>query len=135
MKPLSASIILDKKQKPLSWKGKWADAFGYPPKTGNWIIYGDSGHGKSVVAMQLAKYLTQFGRVGYNTLEELTGISFVQNMRVAEIDKSIRQFLIYTGYNIIELHEHLIKKKSPDFVFIDTIQYLTKDGTNACDSK
>lgn len=41
------------------FEGKWEAAFGHPDRTGVWIIWGESGNGKSSFVMQLAKYLCQ----------------------------------------------------------------------------
>ena len=38
------------------FEGKWEAAFGHPDRTGVWIIWGESGNGKSSFVMQLAKY-------------------------------------------------------------------------------
>ena len=38
------------------FEGKWEAAFGHPDRTGVWIIWGESGNGKSSFVMQLGKY-------------------------------------------------------------------------------
>ena len=54
---------------------EWEATFGTPDRTGTWIVWGDSGNGKSSFVMQLAKYLCQFDKVIYDSLEESTGLS------------------------------------------------------------
>jgi KaiC/GvpD/RAD55 family RecA-like ATPase len=43
---------------------------GTPERSGVWIIWGESYNGKTGFSLQLAKALTQSGKVFYNTLEE-----------------------------------------------------------------
>jgi archaellum biogenesis ATPase FlaH len=62
--------IVNTKHKTMAFTGKWLDSFGEPPVSGNWIIYGTSGSGKTAFALQLAKYLTNFDRVLYWSLEQ-----------------------------------------------------------------
>jgi hypothetical protein len=66
----SNNNILATKHKTLPFTGRWLDSFGEPPATGSWIISGTSGSGKTGFALQLAKYLTNFDRVLYWTLEQ-----------------------------------------------------------------
>ena len=40
--------------------GDWYQAFGRPEKRGVWLIWGQSGNGKTSFVMQLCKYLCQF---------------------------------------------------------------------------
>jgi hypothetical protein len=70
----------------------------------------------------LGKYLTQFGRVAYNSLEE--GIS--QSLKRAIMDcglVGVRRFILLDKEPITDLILRLQKPKSPDVVFIDSIQY------------
>ena len=36
------------------FEGEWEAAFGRPDRTGTWIIWGESGNGKSTFVMKLA---------------------------------------------------------------------------------
>jgi len=67
---LTARNVLTTKFNTLGFDGVWRDAVGDPPRTGSWIIYGDTKNGKTTFAMMLSKYLTAFGRVAYNSVEE-----------------------------------------------------------------
>jgi predicted ATP-dependent serine protease len=62
--------IVSTKHKTMAFTGKWRHSFGEPPMSGSWIIYGTSGSGKTSFALQLAKYLTNFGRVLYWSREQ-----------------------------------------------------------------
>ena len=104
----------------LEFEGIWKDAIGKPELTGSWIIWGNSGNGKTRFALQLAKYLTNFRRVAYDSLEE--GLS--KTMKTAIIDTGIgKNFLFLDKEPIAKLRERLAKRKSPDVIFIDSLQY------------
>ena len=72
----SVQNVLDAKFNELPFEGIWLDAVGRPELTGTQIIYGPPKNGKTSFAMQYAKYLTNFGRVAYNSVEE--GLSLLQ---------------------------------------------------------
>ena len=57
--------------------GKWLDSFGKPELRGAWIIYGESGSGKTHFALELLNYLTGFvQRSAYDTIEQGKSLSF-----------------------------------------------------------
>ena len=49
--------LLSMKFDVMDFKGPWYDAFGTPERRGVWIIWGNSGSGKTSFALQLCKYL------------------------------------------------------------------------------
>ena len=83
---ISVKDILRYKPRVMEFDGRWFDSFGTPEMRGCWLIWGGSGSGKTRFALQLSKYLTQFGRVAYNSLEE--GLSFSMQQAIEEIGMS-----------------------------------------------
>jgi hypothetical protein len=79
---ISVNDILNYNPKVMNFEGRWFDSFGTPEMSGCWLIWGNSGNGKTRFALQLCKYLTKFGRVAYDSLEE--GLSFSMKMAVEE---------------------------------------------------
>jgi hypothetical protein len=119
----SPSEVLKIRTQALPFEGEWEEAFGQPGRCGTWIIWGPSGNGKSSFVMQLAKYLCQFGRVAYNSLEESTGYSMQRALirhKMYEVDK---QLIVIDRESIEELSERLRRQRAPDFVIIDSFQY------------
>jgi len=119
---LSPSEMVAKRMVTMPFEGEWMSHVGQPERTGSWIIWGPSGNGKTRYALMLGKYLTQFGRVAYNSLEE--GIS--QSLKRAIMDcglVGVRRFILLDKEPITDLILRLQKPKSPDVVFIDSIQY------------
>lgn len=119
---VSVSELYATKFNLLDFTGDWLDTIGTPELFGSWIIYGNSGEGKTRASLKLAKYLTRFGRVAYNSLEE--GVSF--SMQEAFKDESMHEAkgkidLISEPLDV--LIKRLKKQKSPKIVFFDSLQY------------
>ncbi len=73
---ITNSNIQRTRHEVMAFEGEWLASFGTPSPHGTWIIYGMSGSGKTTFALRLAKYLTQFGRVVYWSLEQGNTLSF-----------------------------------------------------------
>lgn len=96
---------------------------GTPERTGIWLIWGQSFNGKTSFSMQLAKALTNCGKVFYNTLEEGARKSMQMAVIAQNMQEVKNRFLIGNREGMDELKERLRKKKSPDIIFIDSLQY------------
>jgi len=108
----------------LDFEGEWLEAIGRPEVTGTWLIWGNSGNGKTRFALQLAKYLTTFGRrVAYDSLEEGVSLSLRNACADCNMQEVARRFLLLDMEPVGELIARLEKPKSQDIVIIDSIQY------------
>ncbi|MCX6277691.1 MAG: hypothetical protein NT004_06320 [Bacteroidetes bacterium] len=108
----------------LDFAGEWLDAIGCPEPAGTWLIWGNSGNGKTRFALQLAKYLATFGRrVAYNSLEEGVSLSLRNAIEDCNMQEVARRFVLLDKEHVPDLIERLNKKRSPDVVIIDSIQY------------
>lgn len=130
---VSVAEIYTKKFNVLPFEGEWLDAIGEPELTGTWIVWGNSGNGKTRFVLQLCKYLASLGKkVIYDSLEEGASLS----MRNAFIDVGMeevkRRILLLDAEPIDQLIERLKKRKSADVVAIDSVQYT---GMNYKDYK
>lgn len=118
----SPSEILNMNKKVFDFEGEWFDAFGVPEQLGVWFVWGNSGNGKTSFVMQLAKELARFGKVAYNALEEGTSKSVqdaIERFELHELDGKL-QFLCEP---LDVLTARLAKRRSPDFVIVDSFQY------------
>nr|DAX23919.1 MAG TPA: AAA domain protein [Caudoviricetes sp.] len=117
--------------KTADFDGAWLASIGMPVLRGTWLIYGGSGSGKTSFCLQLAKYLSQFGRVLYNSLEQGLSPTMQAAWIAGGMDEAGRRvkLLDREGYN--ELFERLGKRQSPEIVIIDSINYLR--GLRLCD--
>lgn len=121
--------LLEKKFDVMPFEGAWKDSFGEPCKQFSMMLYGDSGHGKTDLAIKLGKYLTNFGKVVYNSIEEGFSHTLQMAMLRNNMDQVADKFLILDKEQLPDLTKRLKKQRSPDFLIIDSIQYLqmTKD--------
>jgi hypothetical protein len=91
--------------------------------TGSILIYGDVKQGKTDFAMQFGKYLTKFGRVAYNSVEE--GLSKTIQMAVSRNDmKEVgSKFILLNKESVYELVQRLRRHRSPNIIVIDSVQF------------
>lgn len=122
---VSVDEILKKKFIEIPFEDHWLKLLGVPEANGVWIIWGLSGNGKSRFSMMLARELTKYGKVAYNSLEEGARKSMAKNVRDCKMDADDvkKNFVILDCEPIEELKIRLRKKKHPRFVFIDSFQY------------
>ncbi len=118
----SVQEVLNTKYKSVPFDGKWKQMLGEPELAGTWIIWGESGHGKTRFTLQLCKYLTNFAKVAYNPLEEGISLSFKKAL-VESGMQNTRNFIVLNQEDIPTIKERLSKRKSPDVVVIDSLQY------------
>ncbi len=117
----------------LEFTGSWYESIGKPELTGTWLIWGNSGNGKTRFALQLAKYLTTFGKkVAYNSLEEGVSLSMRNAIAECNMQEVSRRFMLLDKEPIAELIIRLEAQRSPQVVVIDSIQYT---GMNYSDYK
>lgn len=119
----SVREVLATKLESFSFDGAWHDAFACPERRGVWIIWGNSGNGKTSFVMQLCKYLCRFGRVAYDSLEEGASLTMQNTLIRFGMEEVNRRFVLLDNEPIAELSARLKKQKSPDIVVIDSFQY------------
>ena len=127
---LTVKDVMSKSYNIMNFKGKWLASFGQPELSGSWIIWGESGNGKTRFTLQLAKYLTRFGRVAYNSLEEGSRLSMKLAIEATRLSDVQHAFLLLEKDSTAELSARLAKRRSPSIVIIDSLQYsgLTRDS-------
>lgn len=122
-KALSSTDLLAKKYDLIDWDGEWLSNFDSPESRGVWSISGNSGNGKTSFLLQLAKELTKHGRVLYNSLEEGSSKTMQKAWKLHGLQDCGRKVqLIKESPKDLDLR--LSKRQSPDFVFIDSWQYM-----------
>lgn len=124
-KALSVTDICRKSYDTLPFEGAWLDAFGCPERVGTWLIWGSSGSGKSTFAVQLCRELSRFGKVLYDSLEEGTSLTF--RNKIAQLQDVERGRLQVVSETMDVLTQRLAKRRSADFVVIDSFQYTGLD--------
>lgn len=119
----SVNRILNMKKEILPWTDHWFEAFANPERIGVWFIWGNSGNGKSSFVMQLCKELTKYGSVLYDSLEEGVGLTMQETLRRFNMQEVSNKFQLLNCEPVSELSKRLKKRKSADFIVIDSFQY------------
>ncbi|WP_348814103.1 hypothetical protein [Flavobacterium maritimum] len=119
----SVSNVLSKKFNPLEFYGEWEATLGKPDKAFSAIIWGATTNGKTEAAMKLAKYLTNFGKVAYDSLEQGLSATIQEALIRNHMDTCGNSFILLDREPFDELLIRMSKPKSPDFLFIDSVQY------------
>lgn len=122
-KSLSAQKALSIKRRTIQLEGEWGDCFGEIACTGVVFFWGQSGNGKSSAVMSFAKELTKYGKVIYLSLEEGLSLSFQNTLRRYSMQDCGARFQVVTSETMEELSKRLLKRKSPEFIIIDSFQY------------
>lgn len=131
-KAISTRDLLNRKFNVLDFQGKWQKVVGQPEVKGSWLIWGNSTNGKTRFALQLAKYLANFGKVVYDSLEEGASKSMQDAIRDVNMLEAGSNFNLLDVEHIDELKERLRRDKKIKFVFIDSLQF---SGLNYGDYK
>jgi hypothetical protein len=131
VKAYSAQQIINRKRVLYPFEGKWKESFGEPEKIAKWFISGPSFSGKSSLTFTLCEYLSVFGCIDYNSLEE------GDSQTVA--DKIIRHGLAHkTNFRLLakvpvdQFEDRLMKRKSAAFGVIDSVQHAQMNKKQYC---
>ncbi len=103
------------------FEGEWLASFGRPELRGSWLIYGGSGSGKTTFTLMLSKYLSQFKRTAYNSIEQGVSGSMLAAWSRVNMAEAGSNIIFLEKEFIPDLKERLRKKKSPDVVVIDSL--------------
>jgi len=122
---ISYHELASKKFKTMNLTDEFAALIGHPERTGAWIVYGNSGNGKTRFTLQLTKELSRLAKVGYNTIEEGVKLTFQKAIIESNLKPAGSRFMIIPGDNLMELKQRLNRPKSPKIVVIDSLQYFT----------
>ena len=109
----------------VDFEGEWLRSFGRPELRGSWLVYGGSGSGKTTFMLQLAKYLTKFSRVAYDSIEQGLTLSFQKAWeRTNMIEVGNRFTLIEKESTKKEIWDRMAKRNSPNIIIIDSVNYM-----------
>ena len=120
----SVRNVLDAKFNTLEFDGEWLEAVGKPELGGSWMVYGAPKNGKTSLAMKLARYLTRFCRVAYDSVEEGLSLSMQNCVERTFGGEASRRFVLLNKEGVEELTERLSRRCSPDAVVVDSVQFL-----------
>ena len=120
---ISNKNVLAAQFETADFDGPFLASFGRPELRGVWLIWGDSGSGKTTFTLQLCKYLAGFRRVAYNSLEQGLSLSLQRAWERVDMAEAGSNILL-NKEELPELRARLSKRKSPEIIVIDSLQYL-----------
>ena len=122
---LSVSNLLSKHREILQFDGPWADSFGQPELGSVWLVWGNSGHGKTRFVLQLIHNLANYGyRVAYNSLEEGDSQSMAAAFRAVGMAEVARKVILLDKEPFEAFAKRMRKHKSAQVAVIDSSQYI-----------
>lgn len=122
---LTPEDMHNKVYEELPFEGEFAEMIGVPERCGTWIIWGASANGKTSFAMRLAKYICEIGeKVAYVSLEMGDSKSTQMAMDRECMRLVGNKFQLWVDMDVATLKKELKKQRSPQIVFIDSLQYL-----------
>ena len=126
---LGVTEFLSKKFIEFDFEGTWLAAMGKPEKNFKAIIYWRPKNGKTEFCIMFAKYLTKYGKVLYNSFEQGHSKSLQDAFRRQQMMDVKGKIIVTHKERFEEMHHRLKIKKSPNIVFIDSVQHikLTQD--------
>lgn len=120
---IGVSDFLNKRFETFEFDGAFKESFGTPEKNFRMIVYGDSGHGKTDFCIQLAKYMTRFCKVYYNSPEQ--GISkTLQDAIKRHNMHEVSGRIVFGKDSFSEMLEYLCRRGAPQVVIIDSRDYM-----------
>jgi len=119
--------LLDMKFNSMGLEGEWLRHLGDAAREGSWFICGPSGNGKTHYALLMAKYLSQFGRVAYDSIEQGESSTIQTAFEELGMEEVNGRLLLLNKESLQEVRIRLKKHKSPDIVFFDSLQTLRFD--------
>ena len=127
---ISNKNVLTAKFEIAEFDGEFLASFGKPELRGAWLIYGGSGCGKTTFVMQVAKYLTRFRRVAYNSLEQGLSLSLQKAWERIGMVEAGSKIILLNKEQLKDLRVRMQKKQSPDVIIIDSVHYLRRFNTD-----
>ena len=123
---ISNKNVLAAQFETANFTGPYLASFGRPELRGAWIVWGGSGSGKTTFTLMLCKYLAGFRRVAYDSLEQGLSLSLQKAWERVAMEEAGSNIILLNKEDLPELRARLRKRKSPERIVIDSVQYLTK---------
>lgn len=118
----SLSDLKKLQYKILPFAGDWRSLIGEPEVAGSWIVWGQSGNGKTSFVLQLVKYLCSFQKVLVLSHEEKEKKTWRDAVMRTGFE-NVKQRFSYCFDTYEQLIERLKQKRSPKIVVIDSLQH------------
>lgn len=132
MKGIGTKQFLDKKFDLLDVPPEFKNLLGDLPKAFIGMLYGESGHGKTEVAMRILKFLTEHFKAGYISYEQMLTYSLQRAVHRNNMEDCVKNVTWYNPLDKIpegktlvqDLFETVGKRGSPHVFLVDSLDYL-----------
>lgn len=121
---MTARQTITRKIKYYDFRGEWEEAFGRPEASGVWIVWGNSGNGKTSFVMQLVKYLCLWDTALFFSLEEGRSGTLMQSICRHKLEEEGKRVLYYSTTDFAEIKEIIRSHPHRKVVVVDSLQYL-----------
>lgn len=121
---MTARQTITRKIKYYDFRGEWEEAFGRPEASGVWIVWGNSGNGKTSFVMQLVKYLCLWDTALFFSLEEGRSGTLMQSICRHKLEEEGKRVLYYSTTDFAEIKEIIRSHPHRKVIVIDSLQYL-----------
>ena len=123
-KILTLKNVVDAKIRTFNFTGEFYGAFGCPRMGGLWYVYGGSGSGKTSFILSLMKEMAPLtNKILFESYEEgVISLSFQKNIKRLGM-LSLNNKIQITDESLEEMIERLNFQRSPDVVFIDSLEH------------
>ena len=123
-KTVTGRELLNIRYDTIDLSGVWRGCVGTMARHGVVFVWGNSGNGKSSAVLSLCRELTNFGKVLYVPLEEGYSLSLQNGIKRSGLAECGSRFQVLRKTTLEDLDERLSKRRSPEFVAIDSFQYM-----------
>jgi hypothetical protein len=121
---LGVTEFLAKKFDVLEFDSHWLESYDRPERNFSAMFYGESGNGKTEYTTMFAKYLTKFGSVLYNSIEQGSSRSLQASWERQGMHEVKGRITLADRESYGSMILRLKKKNSPNFVIIDSTRYM-----------
>lgn len=123
-RPLTAGKIIEMQHEMIELGGIWKGCIGTMDRHGVVFFWGNSGNGKSSAVVSFCKQLAQYGKVLFVSLEEGYSLSMSRTLDRFDMKSCGSNFQVIDHCTLEELDERLQQRRSPEFIVIDSFQYM-----------
>ncbi len=120
-KIISIKSLMEQKFDELPFTDRWQTFLGRPSLNFNAIVHGMAGNGKSTLALQLAGYLSGFGKVIYVSGEEGFNKTFADKLKITCSKNTEFGVADLRSYEEILAH---VKQGIYNFIFLDSLDTM-----------
>lgn len=121
---LSAGKVIGMQHETIELGGIWRDCIGFMDRHGVVFFWGNSGNGKSSAVVSFCKQLAQYGKVLFVSLEEGYSLSMSRTLDRFDMQEVGSAFQVIDHCTLEELDERLKMRRAPEFIVIDSFQYM-----------